>query len=733
MYKTTFGQLAVIVLCQLLMLTTSFSVSANETGESNQATVDHYCESPKSLPSQHSVIDLEFESNLERIKASGELKVLLHKKSNGCSISRKEKELIEQFSLDNNLNPLWVYVDEEWNLLPSLMKGKGDIIAGQHNKIDAGSKRVEYTYTWAKAAYKVVHRADNSRIQREKDLVGRQIAAYKNSDIWQKLEELAETLPGLVLVEIPPSMPYEQTMQKVKSGEYDLVVADSLFLDNYLPSNKELAANFAISSVNNMAWAVDTDATDLKISLNEYLNQQHLTHNLVTTEFDDFSGIKDRGILRVITSSNPSHYYLNNGKLYGFEYELLNHFAEQHRLRVDVIVANSQNEMFQLLREGKGDVIAASLPMNLMMKDTRYKYSKAYNYSNPMIVGRTAEQAIVDIRDLSGRRITLPSDSPYWDYMLQLQENGAEFELVMADNGVNMEGTLLMVALGMYDLTVIGYHQYKDGFSKDIGLEYKFNLSEPVSHRWAVRENDKQLLRALDSYIENEYRGEHYNILHARYFERSLIPKSGDYNTTRLTALSPYDNHIQKYASQYAFDWRLITALMFQESQFNPAALSHKGAEGLMQLIPETADFMGVSLNESRNPETSINAGVRYLNYIRDQFEDTLLLEDRIWFTLASYNAGPGRVKKARDIAEEMGLDRNRWFDNVEVAMMKMAQPFNRDGEQIRLCRCGETVVYVREIRTRYFNYVRLTESLQLASLSRYRKPNSLQVRYGRS
>ena len=134
-----------------------------------------------------------------------------------------------------------------------------------------------------------------------------------------------------------------------------------------------------------------------------------------------------------------------------------------------------------------------------------------------------------------------------------------------------------------------------------------------------------------------------------------------------------------------------------------------------MQLIPETAELMGVSNTETNNPEISIDAGIRYLSYLRDKFEDSLLLQDRIWFTLASYNAGYGRVKKAREMAEDMGLDKNRWFDNVELAMLAMAKPFKRDGQTVRLCRCGQAVVYVREIRTRYYNYIRLTETRQLA------------------
>jgi len=133
----------------------------------------------------------------------------------------------------------------------------------------------------------------------------------------------------------------------------------------------------------------------------------------------------------------------------------------------------------------------------------------------------------------------------------------------------------------------------------------------------------------------------------------------------------------------------------------------------LMQLIPETAELMGVK--NVKNPQDSIKAGVKYLDYLRGRFEKELLPEDRTWFSLASYNAGYGRVKRARVLAARMGLDEDRWFDNVEQAMLTMAKPIKKDGEVVRACRCGQTAVYVREIKTRYHNYLRLTEAAQLA------------------
>jgi membrane-bound lytic murein transglycosylase F len=90
------------------------------------------------------------------------------------------------------------------------------------------------------------------------------------------------------------------------------------------------------------------------------------------------------------------------------------------------------------------------------------------------------------------------------------------------------------------------------------------------------------------------------------------------------------------------------------------------------------------------------------LSLLRNQLESDLLLEERTWFSLASYNAGPSRVNRARRMAAKMGLDPNRWFGNVETAMLALAEPVEKDGEMVRDCRCGQTVVYVKEIRRLY-------------------------------
>ena len=145
---------------------------------------------------------------------------------------------------------------------------------------------------------------------------------------------------------------------------------------------------------------------------------------------------------------------------------------------------------------------------------------------------------------------------------------------------------------------------------------------------------------------------------------------------------------------------------MYQESRFNPEAKSWVGAQGLMQVMPRTAKEMGIS--NLKQPETGIKAGVQYLNWVRDRFEPELNVKARMWFTLAAYNAGQGHVKDARRLARKQGLNPNRWFDNVEKAMLLLSKKKYYSKARHGYVRGREPVNYVREIRSRYRAYIRL-------------------------
>jgi len=635
------------------------------------------------------------------------------KNTAGQTIAQKERVLIEQFAKENQLTTEWHAVEEEWQLMSALINGHGDIVIGQGESLASGiTDQIKFTYTWGTTCQQVVVRTDTTQIKRLEDLFVRQIALKKSSPSWPTLEKYLAENPAMDLVAIPEATDLEEIMMRITSGEYDLTIVESDYLGEYLPQHPEVSVAFDFSKAESRAWAVRYDAEILQNRLDEFLNKNHLSMIVADVRLDDLPKIQERKILRVITYQSPGNYFFNNGKMHGFEYGFIKEFAESKKMNVNVVLANSHEEMRELLLSGDGDIIAASLPEN-SLSDEKIVMSSAYDYSAPVIIGRDTEKNLVDIRDLEGRRIALAPESPYRGILEGIQQRGIDFEIIDSGEGVNIEETLYRVSHAMHDLTILGSHQVKAELTRQYGLKSLFTLSEPVPQSWAVRVSDHKLLSAVNDFIEKEYRGHTYNVLYSKYLSRPKNRKAETRLLAQLDKLSPYDEIVKVNAEQHSFDWRLIVAQMYQESQFDPAAVSYAGAEGLMQLMPATAEELGV--DDLYDPTSNINAGVRYMKILRDQFEQELPLEDKTWFTLASYNAGFNRVKKARALAEKMGLDSDRWFGNVEKAMLELSRPFTRDGEIKRLCRCGQAVVYVQDIRSLYNNYVRLTETTQLA------------------
>lgn len=649
------------------------------------------------------------------------LRVLYHRKFlNTLGISEAEQRLVEGYATEAGLKPVWIEVDEPWQLLNHLIEGHGDLIVSQGEGLTGGiNGKIRMLEPWSSSVQQVVSRQDSARINSIEDLAWRQVALKRSSPAWPRIADMHDAHPAMDLITIPESMTEEEILEMVKTGRYDLTIMSSLYLKSYLPDHPELAAVFDITDEKQMAWAVRKNAGDLYRSLNTYLMKYLLAHNLSDVSREDLPAMQEKRSIRLITYQSPSNLFYKNGEVVGFEYKLLDRFAKQNDMRVDLVLASSHDEMKKLLLEGKGDVIAASLPRQ-SLDNQSLAYTIPYMYAAPIVVGRESDEPLMDILDLDGRRIHLPKESPYRKQLESLRRwYGIDFQILDAESNMNTEATLFMVSRGMYDLTVVPSHQIRSEFKRQIGLRAEFPLGEPVSNVWAVRSGDTKLLANLNAFIRKEYKKDYYNTLYAKYI-RSPRPQNGD---TRLLAkidqLSPWDKEIQAAAEQYDFDWRLIAAQIYQESQFNPAAVSSVGAEGLMQIMPQTAKDLG--LTDPNDPAQSIRAGVAYLGQIRDSFQEDLLLEDRIWFSLAAYNAGPARLERVRNYTRELGLDPDRWFNNVEKAMLKLAQPVNRDGKEVVYCRCGQTVVYVREIKTLYQNYINLTEVAQFAGVGSIR------------
>ena len=171
--------------------------------------------------------------------------------------------------------------------------------------------------------------------------------------------------------------------------------------------------------------------------------------------------------------------------------------------------------------------------------------------------------------------------------------------------------------------------------------------------------------------------------------------------------ISLYDDLFKKYAISCGWDWRLMAAQAYQESAFDPQAVSYMGAMGLMQLMPATAKRVGVSEADVFDPEKNVQGAVKLINQLNTQYAFITDTDERLNFILAAYNAGSGHVDDARVLAEKYGKNPNVWLGNVDAFVLRMSQPdfYNQPEVKHGYFRGSETYDYVNGIRARWTQY----------------------------
>jgi membrane-bound lytic murein transglycosylase F len=604
-----------------------------------------------------------------------------------------------------------VYIEKFHELIPALLAGKGDVIASNLTITEQRKQQVAFTVPVVITKEQLIVRADD-KIAEIKDLKSRNVALLKSTSYWDTMQRHKKHYPEINLQQVSDDKSVIDVLDDVANSKHDVTVADSNIINALLPVQPKLKVAFDVSDERPVGWAVRPDSVELKKVLDNFLTRENLLNHQQTIFKGDLAEIKKRKVLRVLTRNNAATYFLWRGELMGFEYELVKKFAKKIGVRLEVIVVPDREALFSWLRKGKGDLVAASItiPDQAEKKSQELSYSRLYNQVREVVVGRSGEQPVSDLAEFAGRTFHVRKSSAYWTSLQKIKQHGVNINIKPVPESEETEEILAKVAEGEYDLTMSDSHILDIDLTWRDDIKELFDTGKKVSHGWVVRHSSQQLLNAVNKYLKQEYRGTFYNITRRKYFEKpKTIAKRLEQRVDSIAngKLSPYDETVQEVSAQYNFDWRLVTAQMFQESRFNPGAKSWAGAKGLMQIMPRTARELGIK--DLKDPKLSILAGVKYLDWLRERFEPELSVTDRMWFTLAAYNAGPGHVHDARRLAKEMGWSSTRWFDHVERAMLLLSKRKYARQARHGYVRGIEPVKYVQSIRNRFQAYVKLT------------------------
>ncbi len=433
-----------------------------------------------------------------------------------------------------------------------------------------------------------------------------------------------------------------------------------------------------------------------------------LDSHLTESYTEDLDALLKRKYVRVLTTYNRTNFFLDHGKLRGFEYALLRQYQKAlnkgvTRRELQIVfefIPVARDRLIPDLVDGSGDIAAAGLtvtPERLKLVDFTQPYLTGID---EVLVTHKAAVPIQDVTALSGNSVFVRRSSSYYESLLDLNrqlvaQGLPPVKIVPADENLETEDILELVNSGAIARTVCDSHiaaAWADVLT-DIRVIGHVTFRKGGDIAWAVRKTSPALKTSLDRFAKTHRKGTRLgNIFFKRYYQNTTWiknPLAGGAGK-KFAAYAPL---FKKYASRYGFDWRLIGAMAFQESGFDHSKVSPQGAVGLMQVRPATAADPKVGIPDISSVENNIQAAVKYLKFLKDQYFDDAAIRprDQVRFSLAAYNAGPVRMHRARKKAERMHLNPNRWFRNVEMAMLKIV------GQ--------ETVRYVSNINKYYVIY----------------------------
>jgi membrane-bound lytic murein transglycosylase F len=617
-----------------------------------------------------------------------------------------DRTIAEELSRELGLELVLVAAKNYSQMIEKLLNGEGDIIAAKFKATPSREKELAFSTPYEYVDELLITTVGARKPTIKKELAGKDICVNRSGSHFDTLVELKQKVPTLNIRDVPESFDTDDILEMVEEGDCYSTVVDSTYWENVSHSYKKLTSPLILSEARPITLAVMPEARILKQKINEFLISRALTGDTQELYTDDLDGIKKRKVLRMITRNNSMTYYIYRGTQVGFEYELMKRFADEHKLRLEIVVPPSHEDLLTWLNEGRGDVVAAAMTIT----EERAKHTAftiPYNHVQEVVVVREDNDEVNSPDDMGGKTIHVRKSSSFYNTLQEFKETINGLDIATLPENLETEEILRGVEEGIWDITVSDSNLLEVGQSYGRRLKKAFSLKN-TQLGWAVRKENTELLAAINDYIEREYRGLFYNMMKKKYFNnRKIIVRAHEVDAFRSDVsgkISPYDGIAKKYAENYGLDWRLITAQMYQESRFNPNRVSWAGAAGLMQLMPATAMELGVS--DLRDPESAIKGGTKYLRALMDRFDPDIPLEERIRFALASYNVGYHHVSDARRLASKLGFNPDEWFGNVESAMLLLQRSAYYENARYGYCRGSETVWYVREIQNRYDAYV---------------------------
>lgn len=652
---------------------------------------------------------------LANLRARGALRVLILQPEAGEVVPREGDRLLadraraEALAARLDVDVEFVPIERESQLVPALLAGRGDLI-GTPLRADAPvdgiafSKPVRHVQIVAVSA-----RKDRKRLRKARHLSRFELVRTPtlSSELLDRLGKQARRELTVVEPEDPEDI--DEILFRIGTGKGEAAVTLSHHLDDYLAYRKDVRGAFTLGDLP-IALAVPAGQRDLLDFIDAFLAEYLMTPHLRQRYGGDLADIKQRRVIRVAMLNNAVAYFIYRGQQVGFQFDLAELLSMRLGVRLEVVVPKRPGDLLRMLTENRADVAVVTPNLDDPLFG-QCGYSLPIDHADQVLVQPADQAPLSDLEQLAGKTVNVRRSSQYYATLKWIAKRVSGLRVVAASEDHETEELIRQVGQGEIPLTVANSAllQVERSYRDDIQGSLVLARARPLV--FAVRAESRDLLERLNRFVLKDCSGPKHRALLDRYFGKNR--RMAEVRTESLSAtgaISPYDELVKAVGREFDLDWRLILAQMYQESRFDPRAVSWAGARGLLQVMPETGRELG--LKDPWDPEQNVRAGVGYLKWLISRFEPTLPERQRIRFALASYNAGLGHVRDARRLARARRLDPDRWFDHVEKAIVLLEKPKYHRRAKHGYCRGSEPVQYVSRIQDKYDAFSRLAPAL---------------------
>lgn len=419
--------------------------------------------------------------------------------------------------------------------------------------------------------------------------------------------------------------------------------------------------------------------------------------------------IKHEGKIKVLTRQDPTTYYEGAEGYTGLEYDLIMLFAKRLEVEVEFIVPDTFEDILQKIENGEADIAAAGLTVTQKRKE-RMLFASTYQNITEQVVYRSGGKKPKNAAQLVNGIIEIVNGSSHLETLLNLQKTHPKLSWNI-NNALDSEGLLYLVNEGLIDYTIADSHQASTIKRFYPRLNIAFDISEPRELAWALPlSKDSSLINEVNLFFQQIKQDKTLSNLLEKYYGNSgNLSYVGNckFREHVESRLPTYEALFKKEADKHNIDWRLLAAIGYQESHWNPDAKSPTGVKGLMMLTNGTAKQLGIK--DRTDPAQSITGGALYFKQRLKKIPERIKEPDRTWFALASYNVGFGHLEDARILTQTRKFDPDKWLDVKESLPLLSKKKWYLQTKH-GYARGKEPVQYVENIRSYYDLLVWLTK-----------------------